>query len=162
MSDRVSDCPPLLPAGEHPFDLEQLKAITVYNFPLSTTRREVFSGFERLIRDLRGVQILGDVVIDGSFLTEEINPDDIDFALCVAPEFYATCSPEQRKILEWIRDDFSISVTHRCDCYLCVEYPKDHPEYFDGIQNRAYWINLYAVSVVYRRIRGVAILRLET
>jgi len=118
-------------------------------------------GFERIFRDLLGLKIVGDIVIDGSFLTEEIEPDDIDFTLVVTPEFYKACSPEQRKTLDWIGDDFSIKVTHLCDCYLCVEYPEGHPEYFDGIQNRAHWINLYAKSVVYKRIRGVAVIRLE-
>jgi len=118
-------------------------------------------GFERIVRDLTALKVVGDLVIDGSFLTEEIDPDDLDFTLIVSPNFYETCSAEQRTILDWIGDDFSIKITHLCDCYLCVEYPEGHPEYFDGIQNRAYWINLYAKSVVYKRIRGVAIIRLE-
>src|SRR5216684_5633553 len=156
MSDRVSDCPPLLTAGKHPFTLEQIKVVGVYNFPLSKTRRDIFGGFEKIIQDLNSLRIIGDIVVDGSFLTEEIDPDDIDFTLCVSPDFYEHCSPEQLKILEWIRDDFSIKETHLCDCYLCVEYPDGHSDYFDGIQNREYWINLYAKSVIYQRIRGVA------
>lgn len=161
MSERVSDCEPLLPPGEHVLTLEQLKVLGVYDFPLSKTRRDIIKGFERIANDLIGSGISGDLIVDGSFLTREIDPDDIDFALIISPEFYELCSPEQRKLLEWIRDDFSIASTHMCDCYLCVEYPESHPEYFEGIQNREYWINLYATSVVYKRVRGVGIIRLE-
>jgi hypothetical protein len=116
-------------------------------------------GFQQIVDDLERLQIQADIVVDGSFLTQEIDPDDIDFAVVVSPSFYESCSPEQLKYLEWIRDEFSIKATHLCDCYLCVEYPKDHPEYFGGIQNREFWVNLYAKSVVYKQIRGVAILR---
>jgi hypothetical protein len=52
-----------------------------------------------------------------------------------------------------------MQATHLCDPYLCVEYQKEDPEYFDGIQNREFWVNLYAESVIYKRKRGVAILR---
>src|SRR5258708_32163807 len=161
MSDRISDCLPLLPAGQHVITLEQLWDTCVRKFPLLTTRREIIKGFERIFHDLSRLNIIGDLVIDGSFLTEEIEPDDIDFTLVVTPEFYETCSAEQRKILDWIGDDFSIKITHLSDCYLCVEYPEGHPEYLDGLQNRAHWVNLYAKSVVYKRIRGVAIIQLE-
>jgi hypothetical protein len=161
MSERISDCPPLLPAGEHVITVEQLWDMGVLKFPLSRTRREIIKGFERILSDLVSLKIIGDTIIDGSFLTEEIDPDDIDFTLVVSPEFYEICSPEQRKIMDWIGDDHAIKITHLCDCYLCVEYPVGHPEYFDGYQNRALWVNLYANSVVYKRIRGVAIIRLE-
>src|SRR5438132_1423214 len=97
------------------------------------------NGFRRIVDDLVRLRIPCDIVVDGSFLTEEIDPDDIDFAVVVTPEFYESCSPDQLKYLEWIRDDFSTKQSHLCDCYLCIEYPTSSPEYFDGIQNRAYW-----------------------
>jgi hypothetical protein len=116
-------------------------------------------GFRRIVTDLKQLCIPCDIVADGSFLTQEINPDDIDFAVVVTPEFFESCSPDQLKYLEWIRDDLSIKQTHLSDCYLCVEYPKSHPEYFDGIQNRDFWIGLYSKSIIYKRDRGVAVLR---
>jgi hypothetical protein len=161
MSDRISDSPPLLPAGEHILTPDELRDIGVYKFPLSKTRRDIGKGIDRMLDGLAAVKILGELVVDGSFLTEEIDPSDVDFTLIVTPTFYELCNREQRKILEWVRDDFSIKVTHLCDCYLCVEYQEGHPDYFDGIQNRSYWINLYSKSVVYKRVRGVAIIRLE-
>lgn len=161
MSLRVSDLPALLAPGLHQMSMDRLNSIGVEAFPLSTSRRNIMDGFRRLTCDLIGLGIPGDLVVDGSFLTEEIEPDDLDFALCVTPEFFEACAPQQRKNLEWIRDDFSIKETHLCDCHLCVEYPTDHIEYFDGIQNRAFWVNLFAESKVYKRIRGVAIIALS-
>jgi hypothetical protein len=159
MSDRVSDCPPLLAPGEHEIAIHELHVLCVQNFPLSKTRSEILRGFQRIIDDLARLEIRADIVVDGSFLTQEIDPDDIDFAVVVSPEFYESCSSEQLKYLEWIRDDRSMQTTHLCDPYLCVEYQKEDPEYFDGIQNREFWVNLYAESVIYKQKRGVAILR---
>jgi predicted nucleotidyltransferase len=160
MSDRVSDCPPLLAPGEHELTVHELQVLCVNNFALSKTRSEIMQGFQRIVDDLERLKIRADIVVDGSFLTQEIDPDDIDFAVVISPEFYEGCSSEQLKYLEWIRDEFSIKTTHLCDCYLCVEYPKDHPEYFDGIQNRGFWVNLYAESVIYKQKRGVAIVHI--
>lgn len=157
MSDRVSDCPPLLAPGEHRLSIEEIHGLCVQNFPLSKTRSPIMQGFRRIVSDLERLQITADLVVDGSFLTEEIDPDDIDFAVVVSPGFYEQCSGEQLTFLHWIRDDFSIVNTHLCECYLCVEYPPNHPEYFDGIQNRSYWVTLWARSVVYKRVRGIAI-----
>lgn len=131
-------------------------------FPLSTTRAAIFEGFSRLIRRLTEARIVCDLVVDGSFLTEEIEPEDIDLAVVVTPVFYENCSSGQRSVLDWIRDDFTIRQTHLCDCYLCVEFGPADPQYFEGIQNRAYWVDFYSTSVVYKRARGVAILRVGT
>jgi hypothetical protein len=160
MSRPKTDLPPLLPPGEHRLSIDELCSLCVDNFPLSETRREIMGGFGRILGDLAGLLIPCDIVVDGSFLTQEIDPDDIDFVVVVTPEFYESCSPEQLKCLEWIRDDFAIKETHLCDCYLCVEYPNTHPEYFDGIQNREYWVGHYAKSIIYKRDRGVAIVRI--
>lgn len=159
MSHPKTDLPPLLTPGEHSLDIEELRSLCVQNFPLSVTRSEIMHGFDRIIADLVNLHIPCDLVVDGSFLTQEIDPDDIDFVVVVTPEFFETCTPKQLHYLEWIRDDSKIKETHLCDCYLCVEYPKSHPEYFDGIQNREYWVALYAKSIIYKRDRGVAILR---
>ena len=67
-------------------------------------------GFEQIIDALTGLKIPCDIVTDGSFLTEEIDPDDIDFAVVVTPEFYESCGGKQLKCLEWIRDDFGIKI----------------------------------------------------
>jgi len=139
--------------------MDEIQTLCVQSFPLSKTRNEIMHGFRRIVEDLERLQIPSDIVVDGSFLTQEIDPDDIDFAVVVSPAIFESCDPNQTGYLEWIRDEFSIKSTHLCDCYLCVEYPNNHPEYFDGIQNRKWWVTLYAESVVYKRKRGVAIVR---
>jgi len=160
MSERVSDCPPLFEPGEHSLCVELIQLLCVDYFPLSSTRQKIMQGFRRIYSESLRLGIPGDLVVDGSFITEEIDPDDIDFALVIAPEFYDGCNAEQRQFIEWIRDDFRIRDTHLCDCYLCVEWPVGHEQYFDGLQNREYWVNWYSKSTVYKRDRGVVIVSL--
>jgi hypothetical protein len=99
MSDRVSDCPQLLDPGEHEHTVPELHVLCVENFPLSKTRSEIMRGFRRIIGDLERLQIRADIVVDGSFLTQEIDPDDVDFAVVISPEFYESCSLEQLKYI---------------------------------------------------------------
>lgn len=160
MSYPYSDFPGLLPLGVHDVTIEQLRSRCVTNFPVSVNRRRIFEGFLKIVRRLVDQEVAGNLVVDGSFLTEEIEPKDIDFALCVSPELYTTDDPEKRKLLDWIRDDRGIKDEYLCDCYLCVEYPQSHPECFDGIQNRLWWVDFYRFSVVPEQERGVAILDL--
>ena len=79
------DFPPLLQSGEHPFAVEALRSICVDDFPLSKTRKEIMGGFERIYADLIRLKIPCDIVFDGSFLTKEIDPDDVDFTVVVTP-----------------------------------------------------------------------------
>jgi hypothetical protein len=160
MSDRISDALPLLEPGTHLLSIKQVQELCVEKFSLSTKRKVIYEGFCKIVNQLRELKIPCELIVDGSFLTEEIEPDDIDFAVVVSPEFYDGCTAEQRVLIEWIRDDFSIRDTHLCDCYLCVEWPEDHELYFEGLQNRAYWIAWYSKSKLFKRDRGIAIISL--
>jgi hypothetical protein len=138
MQKRVSDLPALLPPGVHPVTVEWLQQICVGDFPLSRSRTHIWEGFNRIYRQLLELAVPCRLIVDGSFLTQEIEPGDIDFSVCVTPEFYESCDQRQLALLDWIGNDITIKQTHLCDCYLCVEYPEGHPEWFDGIQDRAF------------------------
>lgn len=79
------DWSPLLKPGEHILCLEELCVLCVEFFHLSKERSAIFAGFKKILRELDRMEIPADLVIDGSFLTEEIDPDDIDFAVIVTP-----------------------------------------------------------------------------
>jgi predicted nucleotidyltransferase len=98
-------------------------------------------GFRKIVEMLGQQRISCEVVVDGSYLTEEINPEDIDFAVVVSPAFYENCMPEQRKLLDWIGDDKNIKREHLCDCYLCVDYKQEDEGWFEGICDRMWWVN---------------------
>jgi hypothetical protein len=160
MSTRVSDCPPLLEPGEHVLTIEDLRALCVAKFPLSTTRWAIMDGFRKIVAMLTTEQIDCEILVDGSYITHEIQPDDIDFAVVVSPQFYDEGNPAQRKLLDWIGDDKTISATYLCDCYLCVDYQEGEVGWFEGINDRTWWLNLFSKSVVFKRDRGIAVVRI--
>ena len=160
MSAPYSDLPGLLPNGIHELTLNGLIEIAVTKFPLSHARPIIMEGFQRIVQMLNREIITGDLIIDGSYLTQEIDPKDIDFTLCVSPQFYEGSTATQRQLMDWIGDDLTIRDTCLCDCYLCVEYPEHHEEYFDGIQNRLYWTKLYRFSPVLKLERGIGVIHL--
>jgi len=141
--------------------MDQLHALTVEPFKLSTTRPQIWAGMARLASLLIDGEVKGELVVDGSFLTDEIDPLDVDLVLVVTPIFYEGAIGEPLRLMEWIRDDATIKDSHLCDCSLCVEYPKGHEQYFDGIQDRQSWVNLFAKSVVFKRERGLAVVDLK-
>ena len=116
------DWPPPLRPGEHVLCLEELFILCVQFFALSKERNSIFAGFGKIVQELDRLDIPADLIIDGSFLTEEIDPDDIDFAVVVSQEYFDSCYGESLTYLQWIRDDRTIKSTHRCDCNLCVEF----------------------------------------
>ena len=119
-------------------------------------------GFRKIVVMLEEKGISCELLVDGSYLTEEIEPDDIDFAVVVTPEFYDHCTSEQRALLDWIGDNKDIPATHLCDCYLCVNYIEGDPMWFEGICDRAWWVDFYSKSVVFKRDRGVAVVKIGT
>jgi len=54
--------------------LDALRELCVTPFPLSNTRPAIMAGLEQLLQDLINYGISADVWIDGSFLTEKIDP----------------------------------------------------------------------------------------
>lgn len=160
MSNRTSDFPPLLPPGEHKKSVNDIYKLCVSGFPLSSTRAQIMEGFLRIVELLKKERIRCELVIDGSYLTEEIEPEDLDFVVVVTPKFYESCTPQQRKTLDWIGDDKTIRASHLCDCYLCVNYKKGDGLWFEGINDRAWWVSWYSKSVIFKRDRGVAVVKL--
>jgi hypothetical protein len=89
----------LFPDGIHPITLGELKKIGVDAFPLSLNRPKIYRGFCELLNMLEIAGIWGDIIVDGSFITEEIEPLDIDSSLCVSHAYFESCSGPQFRLL---------------------------------------------------------------
>ncbi|SRR5258708_6242018 len=144
------DYPPLLPNGLHPKTLTELHQVCVAEFPLSQSRASKFAGLRRIVERLAAEGIQGDLWIDGSFLTQKIEPGDIDIALRLEPAFLTQVSTAQTRLLKWfgsgdatiraeIRRDFS------CDSYAFCDIPSGQPGY-PGHDMRQYWLNQFGVD----------------
>jgi hypothetical protein len=103
------DFPPLLAVGWHPMSLPELRRLCVDPFPSSVTRDAIMGGLEVVAARLIQSRVVGDLWIDGSFLTEKINPKDSDVALCIdSPSMFEFGSLEQRETIKWINGNLKI------------------------------------------------------
>jgi len=124
--------PPLFPLGWHRTTLSELRRVSVEAFPLSATREEIMAGLEAIVDRLAAVKIVGDLWLDGSFLTEKINPKDSDVALCVdAPSMYDFGSDEQHETIDWLRRNLK-NTDLLCDSYVIFTYPIPHVMFEEG------------------------------
>lgn len=79
------DFPPLLPGGLYARTLADIQEQCVDAFVESRSRPQLFAGLRNLIQELSDADGLqGDLWIDGSFVTQKLNPGDVDVVLYAA------------------------------------------------------------------------------
>ena len=122
-----------------------MEDLCVTPFPLSTTRRKIMDGLRLVTRRLLSARINGELWINGSFLTEKIDPRDSDVVLVADHKYVDTgCTLLQKKTIEWI--NANLKAKHLCDSYVFFNFPKGHPYEAVGEWMRAYWIKQYGFS----------------
>lgn len=107
-SSRKKEYPPLLPAGFHVMTVAEVRALCVDRFPLSKKRDEIMTKLETVIDKLRRDRIEGEVWVDGSFLTEKINPKDSDILLHVQADYYDNATLEQQMAIDWVNSNLAL------------------------------------------------------
>jgi hypothetical protein len=149
---------PLFPPGLNTVTTDELRSICVDAFPLSATRKAIFQNLLEVMQRLADNSIVGDLWVDGSFVTSKFNPRDVDIVLCVSFDLYDNCSAGQRAVFDWIESEV-LHTDYRCDGYILMEWPVDHPFHSEGVVARNYWSNLFGHTREAHE-KGIAIVRL--
>ena len=142
--------------------LGEVSSLCVDRFPLSTTRPMLFGKLRQVLRKLVENSIVGEVWIDGGFVTEQIDPKDVDFVLRVESAFYENCTGEQRALMDWMNRD--LMTEYLCDTYLLVEWPEGHDLYAKGQNDRWSYLDLFGAGKSPRRRKqpkGIAVVSLS-
>lgn len=114
------------------------------------------AGLEIVVQTLEQAGIVGDLWVNGSFLTEVIEPDDADAVLRVTAEFFDAATPDQQAIFNgWFRPGLEAK-THHVDAFLFCEFPPGHAHYLEGI--RGYWERQYGTGHDEVTPKGIAII----
>lgn len=160
MSDGMasSEFAPLLPVGRYQKTMAELRQLCANEFPLSRTRDTIMRGLEQVVSMLRNNKIVGELWVNGSFLTEKIDPNDSDVVLVVQSTFCDNATPQQRQTLNWINGDLKTS--HCCDSYLTVQYPESHALYWYGEWWLHYWMRQWGFSEDASTMKGIAVVSL--
>jgi len=124
---------------------DQLSTLCVDRFPLSASRGLVMAGLSTVLARLKQVGLNAEVWIDGSFLTEKIDPEDVDIAIRLSGTDWEGATEQISEVVDWAVSD-DVCRSHRVDGYVWADWPADHPQHELGKQMRSYWTKWYGAS----------------
>ena len=154
--------PPLLAEGMHPMSLAELENLCVTPFPLSSTRKGIMAGLHTVVSRIAEAGIRCDIWVDGSFLTQKIDPVDVDIIALIPAEFYDAGTDQQRDVIEWLTSGENLPRREfRCDTHAEPIYPESSPMHYmvpDAIQ---YWRSIYGRSVESGEPKGIAVIEVR-
>jgi hypothetical protein len=99
MTDAKTDYPPLLDAGIHPFSIDQLRQLTVTGFPESKRRPGLFGALTVYLDMLESSGFAGTIWVDGSFMCQKLEPDDIDLVIVYESEAIDALSESAKPVV---------------------------------------------------------------
>jgi len=102
------------------------------------------AGLEAVLVRFTETHITGELWIDGSFLTQKIDPEDVDLLLRVQAEFCDSATSEQEEALGWFEEGLRDSF--RCDSYIWREYPPGHDLHEGSEEDRVFWTKWFGKS----------------
>jgi hypothetical protein len=151
------DHPPLLGPGRHCLSLSDIEHLCVKDFQASSTRQKLFDSLGKMVNDFNGLNIPCDMLLDGSFFTEKIDPKDVDVAVRIDVDFHDTLNQIQNNLIDLANTE---SYIDGIDSYVYVAYPRDHPLYNSGIDEKETWAEMWGCEHSKKWLKGLAILRL--
>jgi len=113
-------------------------------------------GLERVIGVLEAGNVQGDLWVDGSFVTEKIDPQDVDIVLRMQGSFADATNSQQQQVVNWLVGDLKNS--HHVHGHAFIVYPKSDPRHPFGEAWQAYWERQWGYDRG-GRVKGTAVLR---
>lgn len=112
------------------------------------------AGIEAICNSLSTALIPVSVWINGSFMTQKIDPADVDLAVRLLHAALPNPGPEQQALLSRI----AAKQFPGCDSYFFIEYPEGHPNHAAGDMMHAYWQRQFGFTRA-DTFKGVAVIR---
>jgi hypothetical protein len=117
-----------LPDGVHPCDESRFEARFVILTPKHTERKRICEGFFRLREEAADFQIVGTQWVDGSFVTNKPDPNDVDVVTFVDyDEANSLNADQQTFVLECIDGEEKTKSMYRCHTFYQACCPPGHP-----------------------------------
>lgn len=123
---------PILPAGFHDYSEIKLEKDFLNAFPGSLTRDKLVKGLNGYIDCLKAIQIPFEVWIDGSFVTNKMNPNDIDLLIVVSEQKINMLTSDQKIYLNMLLNKPMAKTKFYCDVYFCVAENEQYKSYWRG------------------------------
>jgi hypothetical protein len=158
MDNEGEEYPPLWPPGFHQKTLEDIAEACVKKFTLSSTRGDLFEALCLVVACLKDEKIVGDIWLDGSFVTEKTDPLDVDFILSCKSEFFDAANDRQRLVIDCLIDGDLWELPFLCDTNVMFVDP---PEMGGSEAVVKYWTDRFGFSTDKRVPKGIITIRLE-
>jgi len=136
------------PVGKNSTDLESFKENLVDGIDGSKTRQKLYEGYvsyNEALKALLGNQRYSQW-IDGSFVSNKINPRDIDLVNLIDHELVDNFEQELKQFINKVGKE-----TYGVDGYIVRIYPEGHPKYIRTQSDLVYWENWFSRSKINRR-----------
>jgi len=128
----------VLPLGTHLATPPEIGAFFVAGFGSSVTRSDVFDGWKRFRAFIRGIiPGIEKEFVNGSFVTERADPNDIDLSLWVHADVLDALPADTQSFLISLFEPKSgrayLKQEFRCDPYLVAFCDVGHPRYLEFV-----------------------------
>ncbi|MDB5665255.1 hypothetical protein, partial [Cypionkella sp.] len=141
--------------GRHHLDLDTIRELLVSPFK-STRRFDLYSALFALSKELNTCNVRCELWLDGSFITQKPEPDDIDLSIMVDANEFDILEENGKALLEKIQ--FSDEKYLGClDSYLCIIYPKGDPRRKDDPPED--WAKQWSLEHNERYLKGFGVMR---
>jgi len=142
MSSIGGDYKGLLQPGFHTMTLPHLHSVLVAPFAAMSIRRPmIFDGLTKFLSELSQAGVIGYAWVNGSFVTEKIDPEDCDLVLCCDGPATDAAPIALQNLLQkqFVTERSQVKVDYLCDVYLRFDYPPTDPRHQQGLALKAYW-----------------------
>jgi hypothetical protein len=152
--------PPLLGQGFHYMGASDLKGLVIDKFPLSNRRPNLWKEFTDLLDEIGACGLVCDVWVDGSFLTEKIEPKDVDFIVEVSVHTLDSLTPEQEALIKKVqeRGPGSMRNQRHLHGFVKVTAPEGHPFRAKAELQQHQWLRDFGFAYVSKEPKGIAII----
>jgi hypothetical protein len=117
----------VLPPGIHLATEAEVQATFVDAFAASKTRLDIFNGLTRWRRELSGLGIEGLQWIDGSFVTDKVDPDDVDvITFCDYDTFAASLAGRESVLGFMLNSREATKPAYRVHTFLSLACVRGH------------------------------------
>ncbi|MDR0912315.1 MAG: hypothetical protein LBM96_06925 [Methanobrevibacter sp.] len=152
-----------IPSGCHSCSLDNFKNVFVNSFKDSVSRKSRFEGFLKYSKYVcENVNHNIKFIINGSYTTNKIDPNDIDFLIVfniseISNEEYDFTINEyekqddlnnQRHLMVNLAKNGLIDIndTYCCDWYPLYQRNPDDDRYEDYLEDKKYWLDCWGMS----------------
>jgi hypothetical protein len=138
----------LLPVGRHTATEAEIEAALVTPFAGSATRRPIFDLWQQHRLALKDFLTVLSQWVDGSFVTNVLDPHDIDVVTFFDGPAFDILPLHQQIVVGTLLANKYTQAVWACDAYPVPMYPPGHPAHPLAAAAQAYWDTLFGHTKV--------------